>query len=438
MLKRLLSILICIILPISFLTGCTGDDGNGNGGGAGSKPIVYASFFPIYDMVRQVAGDSVEIRTFMPINTDPHLWQPTSKDMKELAEADILFVNGANMEPWVDQVRENLPNLKIVNLSEKVKLISYKGASELGDFQYMTKMNAKKKEKYQFSFGHTHEDIMRVCFVRNDENLKLDELIARTKERMKSKGKLVKQSETIKVKEGKVYALEMGHEKGHIYFNYPKSGEWYVVSDRISEKILSYKLMKGDEELETEDILTHSTSNKDKVTYDPHSWLSLKNAKIYMNTIYDVMVERYGNQSYYKKNKFKAVDRLTTMNAKFKEKFNKLERKEFLTTHYAWEYAAQDFGLVQYPLQGLISTDTPSLKTVKKAIDYCRFKKIDTIFYENNMPPKTAQTLAEEVGAQIETLDSMEYIDSAEQGEAGAYTRIMEENLEKIYQSLSE
>lgn len=421
---------------MGLLTGCNAT--NGKAKASNSKPIVYASFFPIYDMVKQVAGDSVELRTFMPINTDPHVWQPTSKDMKELAAADILFINGANMEPWVDQVRENLPNLKIVNLSDKVKLISYQGASELGDFQYMTKMKAKKKEKYQFSFGHTHEDLMRVCFVRNDGNLKLEALIADTKEKMKAKGKLIKQKETIDVKEGKVYALEMGHETGHIYFEFPKSGEWYVVSDRISEKILSYKLMKGDEELAIEDVLTHSTSNKDKVTYDPHSWLSLKNAKIYMNTIYDVMVEHYGNESYYKKNKFKAVNTLTTMNAKFKEKFNKLDKKEFLTTHYAWEYVAQDFGLVQYPLQGLISTETPSLKTVKKAIDYCRLKKISTIFYENNMPPKTAQTLAEEVGAKIDTLDSMEYVDAERAQEAGTYTKTMEENLEKIYQALAE
>lgn len=421
---------------MGLLTGCNAT--NGKAKASNSKPIVYASFFPIYDMVKQVAGDSVELRTFMPINTDPHVWQPTSKDMKDLAAADILFINGANMEPWVDQVRENLPNLKIVNLSDKVKLISYQGASELGDFQYMTKMKAKKKEKYQFSFGHTHEDLMRVCFVRNDGNLKLEALIADTKEKMKAKGKLIKQKETIDVKEGKVYALEMGHETGHIYFEFPKSGEWYVVSDRISEKILSYKLMKGDEELAIEDVLTHSTSNKDKVTYDPHSWLSLKNAKIYMNTIYDVMVEHYGNESFYKKNKFKAVNTLTTMNAKFKEKFNKLDKKEFLTTHYAWEYVAQDFGLVQYPLQGLISTETPSLKTVKKAIDYCRLKKISTIFYENNMPPKTAQTLAEEVGAKIDTLDSMEYVDAERAQEAGTYTKTMEENLEKIYQALAE
>ena len=103
------------------------------------------------------------------------------------------------MERWVDQVKHNLPNLKIVNLSEKVNLISYKGSAELGDFQYMTKIDARKNTNYHFQFGHTHEDVMRVCFLKNDNNEKLDKVIDRAKKNMQNKGTLVKQKETIQV-----------------------------------------------------------------------------------------------------------------------------------------------------------------------------------------------------------------------------------------------
>ncbi len=430
MLKKILHIVIAFVLIGSIFTACNSNDNNKN-----EKPIVYASFFPIYDMVRQVAGDTVQVKSFMPINTDPHMWKPTAKDMKELSNADILFINGANMERWVDQVKHNLPNLKIVNLSEKVNLISYKGSAELGDFQYMTKMDARKNTKYHFQFGHTHEDVMRVCFLKNDNNEKLDKVIDRAKKNMQNKGKLIKQKETIQVEENKVYSLEMGHESGRIFFEFPTDGSWYVVSDRISERLLSYQIMLDETNVPIEDLVTHSTSNKDKITYDPHSWLSLKNAKIYMNTIYEVLVENYGNKDYYKKNKFKAVNTLTTMHAKYQNKFNQLKKKEFITTHYAWEYLAQEYNLTQYPLQGLISTESPSLKTIKKAIDYCQLKKINTIFYETNMPPKNASTLAEEINGTTMTLNSMEYVKDSEK--TGSYTTIMEENLENIYKSLT-
>lgn len=429
MIKKIFSIFACLSILVCCFTACAKQETKEN-----QKPIVYASFFPIYDMVRQIAGDTLDVRPFMPINTDPHMWKPTAKDMKELSKADILFVNGANMEHWVEQVKENLPDLKIVNLSEKLELISYKGASDLGDFQYMAKLDVKKGEQYKFSFGHTHEDVMRVCFVRNEENLPFEKLVDKTKKNMQEKGKLIPQKDTIHVEENKVYSLEMGHESGTIYFDFDTDGEWYVASDRISERLLSYNIMKGNENLDVEDVLTHSTSNKDKITYDPHSWLSLKNAKIYLNTIYDVLVEKYDNKNLYKKNRFNAVNTLTSMHAKYKDKFNKLDTKEFITTHYAWEYLAQEFSLIQYPLQGLISTESPSLKTIKKAIDYCKLKKINTIFYEAHMPPKNADTLAEEIDGKVMQLNSMEYVKESE--DVGAYTRIMEENLENIYKSM--
>lgn len=436
-LKILLLFSLLIVISGIFLTSC-----NSNAERLHSdKPIVYTSFFPIYDLVNQVAGDTVDVKSFMPMNKDPHLWEPTAKDMKNLAEADILFVNGANMEMWVDKVEENIPDLKIVRLSDGLKLISYKGASELGDFQYMTKIDAKKNKTYRIEFGHTHEDIMRVVFIRNDENLGKEKLIKKGKEVMKEKGKLIAQKEKINVEEDKVYSLEMGHQSGRIYFEFDRDGDWYMISDRISEKILSYNLMyeKGDELLPIEDILTESTSKEDKITFDPHSWLSINNAKTYLKTIRDVLTEKYPeNANIYKKAAFKSQDNLTNIHAQYKQKFLDLdeENKDFVVTHYAWEYLAQEFGLVQYPLQGLVTTESPSLKTIRKAISFCEEKDIDTIFYETNVLPKSAETLAEEIGGKFVDLTSMEYVVDGENMEIGSYNKIMEQNLEKIYNSI--
>lgn len=57
---------------------------------------------------------------------------------------------------------------------------------------------------------------------------------------------------------------------------------------------------------------------------------------------------------------------MTDIDAEYKEKFTKLDktRKNFLTIHYAYAYLARDFDLTQYPLQGLTSLESPSLKTI--------------------------------------------------------------------------
>ncbi len=135
----------------------------GGGEKKSDKPLIYTSFFPIQDMTKLIAG-TADVESFMPVDKEPHLWEPSPKDMKRLAKADLLVVNGANMEPWLDQVKENLPNLDILKLSDSVELISYKGAAAIGDFQYMTELKLDNK-RHEIEFGHTHENVMRVCFL---------------------------------------------------------------------------------------------------------------------------------------------------------------------------------------------------------------------------------------------------------------------------------
>ena len=106
-----------------------------------AKPVIYASFYPVFDLVREVAQDTVELHSFMPPNKDPHVWEPTPKGLRDLSEADLLVVNGANMEHWVDQVRDNLPNLPVLTLSDGIDLITYKGAAAMGEFQYMARLS---------------------------------------------------------------------------------------------------------------------------------------------------------------------------------------------------------------------------------------------------------------------------------------------------------
>lgn len=430
--------LLATLLALTFtLAACQKSDQRADGE---KKPVVYASFFPIYDLVRQVAGDTLDVRSFMPTNTDLHTWEPSARAMKDLAMADVLFVNGANMERWVESVKHNFPKLKIVSLADKVQLITYKGAASIGDFQYLTKITAQPATTYKFEFGHTHEDVMRVAFIKKDQNYALKDLINLGKKVMEQKGILIPQERTIAVEANKVYTLEMGHVSGRVYFDLPEAGDWYVLSDRVSERLLPYTLQtKTGELIEHEDLITTSTNQEDKVVYDPHSWLSLGNAKRYLNYIFDTLKEMYPeNNKMYAKRKFKAIDKLTDIQSKYKEKFQGLDKKAFLVTHYAWEYLSKEYGLMQYPLQGLISTESPSLKTIKKAIQFCKDQKVETVFYESNMQPKEALALAEEIpNGRVDELTSMEFVDPAKTEEIGSYTKIMESNLAKLYAALS-
>ena len=431
--KRLKKISL-IIFALIFFVAC------GKNEKEDKRPLVYTSFYPINDLTKKIAGDSLNVQSFMPEEKEAHLWEPSAKDMKKLAKADLLVVNGANMEPWLDSVKENLPDLDILKLSDSVDLITYKGQAAIGDFQYMARIDVTDKVQ-KFDFAHTHEDMMRVAFIK-DEGLSQEELVKKAKEIMSQKGELVSQKSTINVEEGKVYGLEMGHESGEIFYKMPKAGKWIFVSDRISEDLLPYYLMDENGDLlkdtnREESLMEGSSSGFDKISYDPHSWLSITNGKKYLNAIQDKLIEKYPeNEKIYKKNKLKYVDQLTDIDAEYKEKFKKLDQREFLTIHYAYAYIARDFDLIQYPLQGLTSLESPSLKTIKKAVNFAKDKNIDTIFYEFGKNPKEAKALAEELGGEISPLASMEFMTSEQEKKKMDYIDLMRMNLDNLYESM--
>ena len=411
---------------------------------SGNKPLIYTSFYPVHDLVQMIGGDTVNVESFMPVDKMPHEWEPSAKDMKKLASCDLLVVNGANMEPWLDTVKENLPDLDILKLSDSVDLITYKGAAAIGDFQYLARLDIKAG-KNKIDFGHTHEDMMRVAFIK-DEGLDQKDLVKKAKEVMSQKGELVHQKSTNKVEEGKVYGIEMGHESGEVFFDFPEDGKWIFISDRVSEDLLPYNFVdtKGNflkDEGKEVSLMEGSSSGFDKITYDPHSWISIVNAKKYLNAIQEKLIEKYPqNERIYRKNKLKYVDQLTDIDAEYKEKFAKLDkdRKNFLTLHYAYAYLARDFDLTQYPLQGLTSLESPSLKTIKKAIDFSEFNHISTVFYEYGQNPKQAKALAEEIDGKISPLASMEFLTKEQKDKDQSYIDLMRMNLENLYKSMVE
>lgn len=427
------SIKYSLLLIISLLiTGCSVKEAAGSG-----KPIVYASFYPVHDLVSSVAGDTLDLRMFMPPDQDPHLWEPTPRDMKRLSEAELLIVNGANMEKWLSKVSESLPHLKILKLSDGIELITYKGAAAIGDFQYMAGLDLAK-DKYSIEFGHTHEDIVRVAFYNDKNNLSEDQLIAKGKEIMNQKSKLVKQKSTIDIESGTVYGIEMGHEAGLVHYKIPEEGRWIFYCDRLSEEILSYELIDSKEDvLDRYVYLEGSTSSLDKVTYDPHSWLSLVNAKKYIRDIEEELSLMYpARKSDYGRNRLNTIEEITNLEYEFKDKFKDIDFREFVVTHYAYAYLARDFELRQFPLQSLASMEAPSLKTIKMALDFCQHYGIETIFYESGQEKKGAENIAYDLGGQAVPLVSMEYINTREVSQESKYVDLMRENLEKIYESL--
>ncbi len=73
--------------------------------GATPKVLAVESF--LADIAQNVAGDRVKIVTLMPLGIDPHGFEPTPQDIGRIADANVLIVNGAGYEEWLQKVLDN-------------------------------------------------------------------------------------------------------------------------------------------------------------------------------------------------------------------------------------------------------------------------------------------------------------------------------------------
>jgi len=59
------------------------------------------------DIARNVAGDRLAVESLIPVDADPHAYQPTPQDAAKIANADVLIINGANLEAFIAPILQN-------------------------------------------------------------------------------------------------------------------------------------------------------------------------------------------------------------------------------------------------------------------------------------------------------------------------------------------
>src|SRR6056297_2393587 len=91
---------------------------------ADKKLPVVASFSVLGDIVSEVGGDRIALTTIVGANGDSHVHQPTPTDAKGLADAAIVFVNGAEFEGWIERlVKASGYKGPIVEATKGIKLL---------------------------------------------------------------------------------------------------------------------------------------------------------------------------------------------------------------------------------------------------------------------------------------------------------------------------
>ena len=281
-----------------------------------TKLPVVATFSILGDIVANVGGNRVDVKSLVGPNGDAHVYSPSPADAKTLADARVIVTNGLGFEGWLARLIKS-SNTKAPNV------VASKGI---------------KPRKLAGKHSHGH-----------------------------------------------------GHSHGH----------------------------------------SHADG-------DPHAWQSVANVKIYVANIRDGLTKADpAGKATYEANAAAYLARLDGLEDEVKDAVSKItpERRKIITTHDAFGYFKDAYGVDFIAPQGVSTDSEASARDVARIITQIKKQKIPAVFMENISDTRLLTQIAGETGAKVGgTLYSDALTD--EKGPAPTYIDLIRHNIRTLSAAL--
>lgn len=173
-------------------------------------------------------------------------------------------------------------------------------------------------------------------------------------------------------------------------------------------------------------------------TPDPHAWLSLVKAQVYVNNLQKALtLAAPSHAAAIQARAAQYLQKINELDARTKDRLQAIppDLRRLITSHDAFGYLADALGLTILSPQGWKTNSEPSAGQVAKVIRQIRAQKAQAVFIENISDPRLIQQIAAESGARV---GGMLYSDalSPPGGPADSYLKLMEHNLQAIETAL--
>ncbi|MER8506321.1 zinc ABC transporter substrate-binding protein AztC [Mesorhizobium sp. M0199] len=167
---------------------------------------------------------------------------------------------------------------------------------------------------------------------------------------------------------------------------------------------------------------------------DPHAFQSIANARIYVKNIADAFctADAAGCDSY-KANAAAYTQKLDALEGEVQAAIQSIpqEKRVVITSHDAFGYFEQAYGLTFLAPEGVSTESEPSAADVAKLVSQVKQDKAAAIFVENITNPRLIEQIASETGIKV---GGTLYSDALSQpdGPASTYIDLMHNNIAQI------
>ena len=147
--------IFAVVLSLVFISCDAGKEKAANHVEAAVEPnarvlSVAATTDIIGDIVSNIVGDKADVRVIIPTGRSPHSYEPTPQDAAALDEADIIFVNGLNLEESLMPILEDSDEPVIVPVSAGLEVLF------LGEDHDHTDDDHADDDEHDHSAGNPH------------------------------------------------------------------------------------------------------------------------------------------------------------------------------------------------------------------------------------------------------------------------------------------
>lgn len=357
------------------LAACGAEGGKKNDSASGA-PSVIVSVYPMAFVAERVGGKAVSVTSFAQPGQDPHGLELAPKQIAELTKADVVIQIPGFQAAIDDAIAAHQLKDSVLDVSSAVKLLPNTGSSH----------------------DHSHDD--------HDHE-------GHDHEHGASDGG--------------------GEHEGHDHGGHDHEGHDHDHEGHDHDH--DHGASDDGGEHDGHDHEGHDHHDHDHGAIDPHMWQD----PIRLADVADALAERLGKanpeakQSYLDNAKALRAD-LEKLDADLKKKFDAVSgEKVFITSHTAFAYLADRYGLHQEGIAGVDPETEPSPQRLLELEKTVKEQGVSTIFFETTASPKVAEVLAKNVGVKAEELDNVSTQLSPEKD----YLQVMRENADKLVASWS-
>ncbi|RCW17068.1 zinc-binding protein AdcA [Streptococcus gallolyticus] len=100
---------------------------------ADDKIDVVTTFYPVYEFTKAVTGDSADVTMLIKAGTEPHDFEPSTKNIATISDADVFVYMDDSMETWVDSVEKSIDSDSLTVVKSTGDMLLMAGTAEEDD-----------------------------------------------------------------------------------------------------------------------------------------------------------------------------------------------------------------------------------------------------------------------------------------------------------------